>query len=103
MGLAAVAAGAITFKYYFSLGHPEVVLTLTGACLIAVAYFSIRYLRMHKHGLTFEADPDEDGFILTNAEALLQARTFGHTPHAPVHRTEFGGGSAGGGGATGGW
>ena len=103
MGLIVVAASAVTFKYYFSTGHPEVILTLAGILLIGVAYSAIRYLKTPKHGLTFEEEPDEDNFLKTNAEALLQARTFGHAANAPVRTTEFGGGSSGGGGATGGW
>lgn len=103
VALLALAAGAVTFKYYFSTGHPEIILTLAGMALVGVAYAAIRYLKTPRHGLTFEQDPDKDSFLQTNAEALLQARTFGHSATAPAHTTEFGGGSGGGGGANSSW
>lgn len=102
-GLATVALSALTFKYYFSTGHPEVVLVVAGMLLIGIAYIAIRYLKTPKHGITFEEEPDEDNFLKTNGEALLQARSFGHTTHAAPRTVEFGGGSSGGGGATGDW
>ena len=101
--IATVTLSAITFKYYFSTGYPEILLIVAGMILIAVAYAAIQYLKTPKHRLTFEVEPDEDNFLKTNGEALLQARSFGHTTHTtkPEHTVEFGGGSSGGGGATG--
>ena len=69
----------ITFKHYFSLGHPEITLTLAGIVMIAVAYFSIRALKTDKFGLSFKQEPDENAFLKSQAEALLVAQTFGKT------------------------
>lgn len=103
IGLVLIAAAVLTFKYYFSLGHPEITLTIAGAVMITIAYLAINYLKTPKHGLTFIEEPDEDHFLKSNAEALLIAQTF--TPHsAPSSSTdppEFGGGSFGGAGSSG--
>jgi hypothetical protein len=100
VGLAVVAGAVLTFKYYFSLGHPEITLTFAGALMITIAYLSIRYLKTSRHGLTFTEEQDADHFLKSNAEALMIAQTFGqqHTP--PSGSTEFGGGSFGGAGSS---
>ena len=99
MGLILVAAAALTFKNYFSLGHPEITLTIAGAIMIAIAYAAIQYLKTPKHGITFKEEPDEDSFLRSNAEALLIAQTFTQQNTSPSNSTEFGGGTFGGGGA----
>lgn len=100
IGLILVAAAALTFKNYFSLGHPEIALTISGMVMIIVAYAAIRYLKTPKHGLTFKEEIDEDSFLRSNAEALLIAQTF--TPHTtPSSDPELGGGSFGGAGSGG--
>jgi hypothetical protein len=102
IGLLLVAIAVLTFKYYFSLGHPEITLTIAGIIMIMVAYFSIRYLKMDKHGITFKEDIDEDNFLKTNAEALLVAQSFSqqvHTPQQPENN--LGGGDFGGAGSGG--
>jgi hypothetical protein len=101
VGLLLVAAAAMTFKYYFSLGHPEITLTIAGILMIVIAYAAIKYLKTPKHGITFEEELDEDNFLKTNAEAIVLAQSFaqqGGTEQAE-HPIEFGGGSSGGGGA----
>ncbi|MBL7884272.1 MAG: hypothetical protein JNL69_09395 [Bacteroidia bacterium] len=100
IGLLLVAIAAFTFKYYFSLGHPEITLTFAGIAMILTAYFSIRYLKIDKHGITFKEDMDEDNFLKSNAEALLVAQSFSqqvHTPQQPENT--FGGGNFGGAGS----
>jgi uncharacterized membrane protein YgcG len=77
VGLIILTVSVITFKHYFSLGHPEFTLTLAGMIMIAAAYFSIRYLKEDKFGLSFKEEPDEDAFLKSQAEALLVAQTFG--------------------------
>lgn len=99
IGLLLVAAAVLTFKYYFSLGHPEITLTIAGIIMILAAYFSIRYLRSDKHGITFKEDPDEDNFLKTNAEALIIAQTFSQVKQPDT--TNFGGGDFGGAGSGG--
>jgi hypothetical protein len=102
-GLILVAASALTFKYYFSLGHPEIALTGAGIILILVAYFSINYLKKPHHGITYEEEINEDSFLKSNAEALIIVE--GMTQQTPVKQAQngvnFGGGESGGAGSGG--
>lgn len=100
-GLILLAASAVTFKYYFSLGHPEISLTIAGIVLTLIAYFSIRYFKQPKHGITFEEEVDADSFLKSNAEALIILE--GMTPKVPNAQDgfEFGGGKSGGAGSGG--
>ena len=93
-GLIITVASAFTFKYYFSLGHPELILTVAGTLLILIAYFSIKYLSIPKHGLTDEADKN-----YKELEALVIVQSFAKTGAAPDSDLKFGGGEFGGGGA----
>ncbi|MGE0568314.1 MAG: hypothetical protein AB7O73_10225 [Bacteroidia bacterium] len=76
-GLLVLAATALTFKYYFSLGHPEIVLTLAGLLMILVAYLAIKKLKNGHVLLTDEADPNEDSYFKKHTEALAIAQSFG--------------------------
>ena len=98
VSLILIAAAALTFKYYFSLGHPEISLTIGGLIMIGVAYFSIRYLKSDRKGITFKDDPDEDNFLKSNAEALVIAQSFS-APAVQQSGVEMGGGTFGGGGS----
>jgi uncharacterized membrane protein YgcG len=102
-GLVLIAVAVITFKYYFSLGHPEITLTSAGVIMILIAYAAIKYLKTPKYGITFDEDTDSDDFLKTNAEAMLVAQTFAHPGAAAAKGNdfEFGGGESGGGGAGG--
>ena len=54
IGLALTGMAVFTFKYYFSLGHPEITLTITGAILVG---FSLLLLKLLKKGnYPFTAD-----------------------------------------------
>lgn len=97
VSLLLIAAAALTFKYYFSLGHPEITLTLAGLVMILVAYASIRYLKEDKKGITFKDDSDEDNFIKSHAESLIIAQSFGAKSADP--NMDMGGGTFGGGGS----
>ena len=96
-GLVITVASSLTFKHYFSLGHPEILLTAVGALLILIAYVSIRYLKTPRHGLTYEADMDRK-----ELEALAIAQTFGKVA-GPNEGSRMGDGEFGGGGAGGGF
>lgn len=98
VSLILIAAAALTFKYYFSLGHPEISLTIGGLIMIATAYFSIRYLKTDRKGITFKDDPNEDNFLKSNAEALIIAQSFS-APVAQQNGVQMGGGTFGGGGS----
>ncbi len=99
-GLTLVVAAALTFKNYFSLGHPEITLTITGAIMIVIAYLSIKALKIPKYGITFEEAPDEDNFLKSNIEAILIAQDFGQRSQVAPD-VKFGGGDYGGGGSGG--
>ncbi|MCC6186348.1 MAG: hypothetical protein IT256_04270 [Chitinophagaceae bacterium] len=102
VGLVLVAASILTFKYYFSLGHPEITLTIVGAVMMLLAYFSIRYLKSPKHGITFDEDEDESEYLNSNTEAIIIAQNMSAQPDGVDMNTNaegFGGGSSGGGGA----
>lgn len=102
IALILIAAAALTFKYYFSLGHPEITLTSVGIVMILVAYISIQFLKTPKYGITFKEESEEDNFIKTNAEALLVAQSFSQGATEQGTQTDgFGGGKSGGGGAGG--
>lgn len=101
IGLIMVAVSVLTFKYYFSLGHHEITLTIAGAIMVAVAYLAIRILKKNVYGLTYKEDlSSEDSPGYFNAEALLVAQTFG-PQLTPEKEFEFGNGKFGGGGAGG--
>jgi uncharacterized membrane protein YgcG len=100
IGLLLVALSVLTFKYYFSLGHHEVTITIAGAIMVIIAYVSIRILKKNTYGLTYQEDTTEDMPGSANAEALLIAQTFGPKV-TPEKEFEFGGGKFGGGGAGG--
>jgi uncharacterized membrane protein YgcG len=98
IGLVLIAIAALTFKNYFSLGHPEITLTIAGLTMISVAYFFMKYLKTTKHGITFEDEPDGDNLLKSNAEALLIAQSFTPNSSQQSDSPQFGGGGFGGGG-----
>ncbi|MDO1448128.1 hypothetical protein Q0590_17775 [Rhodocytophaga aerolata] len=100
IGLLLLAISVITFKYYFSLGHYEVTLTIGGGILLAVAYFAINYLKKKPGRYTYTEDRSEEEISLEQTEAILIAQTAG-SPTAPDKGFDFGGGKFGGGGAGG--
>lgn len=102
VGLLLVAMAALTFKNYFSLGHPEIVLTLAGSVMILTAYFSIRYLKINRYGITDAEDEERDNVLRSNAEALIIAQSFGQgKATGSSSGTDLGGGDFGGAGAGG--
>jgi len=98
IGLLLVAVSVLTFKYYFSLGHPEITLTIAGIVMIVIAYVSIKYLKTDKHNITFKEEIDEDNFLKSNAEALAMVQSFTQQP-TQAKTEDFGGGEFGGGGS----
>lgn len=102
VSLCILAISVITFKYYFSLGHPEITLSVAGIVMIGVAYFSIKALIADRFGLSFKQEPDENAFLKSQAEALLLAQTFGKTVEKQVDEgVSFGEGDFGGAGSGG--
>lgn len=100
LGLIMIALSVFTFKHYFSLGHHEITLTLSGAMMIGVAYSCIRYLKKNTTPYTYQEDITDDSPSLVQAESLLTAQTFGPSV-SPEKGFDFGGGKFGGGGSGG--
>lgn len=101
-GLVLVVAVAGTIRYYYHMAPPEIVMTIGGIVMIAVAYAITKYLSTPRHGFT-QAEPNDPQFAgLPQLESLAIAQTFqpAATTRTGEH-THFGGGSGGGGGATG--
>lgn len=98
----AIAFSFYTIRFYYSVLPIEVGLTLGGAVLFVIAYFSIKKLKEKESGLTFKPDRINHSDSLLNAEALIVASTFGMKPEAKVDSPmEFGGGGFSGGGSDG--
>jgi len=104
VGLLTIALSAVTFKYYFSLGHPMVTVTLAGALLIGIAVALFQYLK-RKQG-AFTADKlIQDKWSSSDLMALIASQTLGGNKPSGTDGNEemFGGGSFGGGGAGSQW
>ncbi len=101
ISLLLITTSALTFKYYFSLHHPEITLTGAGIIMILIAYFSIKYLKTDKHSISFKENVNEDNFLKKNAEALIIAQSFSSqaTNQHQNDSNTFGGGDFGGGGS----
>jgi hypothetical protein len=98
VSLIALAFSAFTFKYYFSLGHPEITLTLAGAVLITVALALFRYLRTMRNGYTRE-NIIKEKWASANPEAFIMSQTLGGNKMTVEEVGDMGGGgvSTGGG------
>jgi hypothetical protein len=100
IGLLMIALSVLTFKYYFSVSHHEVTLTVAGAILLLVAYYAIRYLKNNSGKFTYQADRSDDNPGFQDTEALVIAQTASGSV-VPEKDFGFGGGKFGGGGAGG--
>jgi uncharacterized membrane protein YgcG len=97
VGLLAIAAGVMTFRYYFHVVPMEVAAIVGGAVLLAFAYFSIQYLKRNKTPFTYEEDGSKPFY--QQAESLIIAQSLGGTTEQEGGKPQFGGGDFGGGGA----
>jgi hypothetical protein len=95
VSLMAIAFSVFTFKYYFSLGHPEISLTAAGTMLLTVSLLLFHYLKTPKHGYTRE-NVLREKWADMNVESLLIAQSLGGNT-VTVHETGGGGDFAGGG------
>ena len=98
VSLLTIALAIFTLKFYFSLGHPEISITIGGAVLIVVSIVLMRYLKNPRNGFTREQ-------LLTNkwdnsdAAAFVVSQTLGG--NAVNDQFKGDGGTFGGGGASG--
>lgn len=100
IGLACMAAGVFTFRYYYHVLPLAWASVIAGAVLFATAYFSIRYLKDNQGAFTFEEDSETS--MLQEIEQQLIEQTIANQPGPTPDKTEsFGGGQFGGGGAGG--
>lgn len=99
VSLIVIAFSVFTFKYYFSLGHPEVSLTLAGAILITVAMGLFRYLRINRSGFTRE-NLIKEKWAGANPEAFVISQTLGGNKPLEGEAVEMGGGGQSGGGGS---
>jgi hypothetical protein len=98
IGILATFASVITFKYYYSLGHPEITLTIAGAFTAGLTIWVLNYLKTTKNGFTREKLLS-DKWDNINAESVLISSTMGGNVAPEKTGTEYGGGEFGGGGA----
>lgn len=96
VSLAVLAFSVFTFKYYFSLGHHGISLTVGGLIMLAISVSLLRWLKTPKHGYTRENILSEK-WANSNAQALIVSQTLGAVKVPEVY--QFGGGESGGGGA----
>jgi hypothetical protein len=98
VSLAAIAFSVFTFKYYFSLGHPEITLTVAGLFLLLITAYLLIYLKSPKNGFTRENIFTEK-WGSSALQAIVISQTLGGNKVTTVPKQE--GGSFGGGGASG--
>jgi hypothetical protein len=104
VGLLTITLSAVTFKYYFSLGHPVLTITLAGALLIVVALFFFNYLKQVRAGYTRELLLC-DKWNSQDLTAIIASQTLGgNKMNSPSgDKVVFKGGKFGGAGAGGNW
>jgi hypothetical protein len=96
VSLAVLAFSVFTFKYYFSLGHHEITLTIGGLVMLGISVSLLRWLKVPQHGYTRENILNEK-WANSNAQAFIVSQTLGAIKAPEVN--QFGGGESGGGGA----
>ena len=104
VGLLTLALGVTTFKYYFSLGHPMLTITVSGGVLIAIALLLLNYLKVIRNGFTRE-QLLHDKWSSKDLTAIIASQTLGgHAINAEIKNDDlFKGGSFGGAGAGAEW
>ena len=101
VSLLVLAFSVFTFKYYYSMGHPEITLTLSGALLLVVTILLFRYLKVPKHGYTRENILSDKWGGNANLQAFMMSQTLGGNHPVDNQGPEIGsGGSSAGGGST---
>ena len=100
VSLIVLAFSVVTFKYYFSLGRPEITLTIAGAILLVISIALINYLKTMRRGFTRDNLLSEKWGNM-NVESFLISQTMGGNQAAVDNQFKGGGGEFGGGGASG--
>lgn len=100
VSLFVLAFSVFTFKYYFSLGHPEVTFTISGIILLLITVMVYRFLKIPRGGFTHEKLLSEK-WADANPEAFVISQTMGGNRVVADEGFKGEGGSFGGGGASG--
>ncbi len=99
VSLLVFAFSVFTLKYYYSLGHTEITLSIAGALLILTAILLMRYLKTMRGGFTRE-NLLAHRWGNMNVEAILISQTMGGNQSTNSDTIETGGGGASGGGGS---
>jgi hypothetical protein len=100
VSLLLIAFSVFTFKYYYRLGHTEIMLLFSGLILSCSAIGLMRYLKVVRNGFTGE-NLFSSKWAALNAEAFIISQTMGGNQVPKTEEiTTGGGGSFGGGGST---
>jgi hypothetical protein len=98
ISLLLLALTVFTFKYYFSLGHPEISITIAGAILLLVTLWLLNYLKAMRNSYTRENIMSEKWGDM-NIEAFVISQTMGGN-QVPDQVETGSGGQFGGGGSS---
>jgi uncharacterized membrane protein YgcG len=102
VSLVVLAFSVFTFKFYYSLGHHEITLTVAGAVLLTIAILLTNYLKKMRKGFTRD-NLLEEKWGNMHLEAFVISQTMGGNQAVTDQEFKGGGGSFGGGGASGGY
>lgn len=104
VSLLVITLTVITLKYYFSLGHPEITITLAGGLLIIISIALLYYLKHPRHGFTRDL-LISDKWHSQDLTAFIASQTLGGNKieTSANDTAEFKGGQFGGGGAGQSW
>lgn len=102
-GVILEVAGILAIKYYHHIMPAETAMMLGGILMILLGYFSIKYLKTPKHGVTFEIykrnNEEEEALLNVVSIAASKVMADQHAPHEQDGVKLGGGEGFGGGGA----
>jgi len=100
VSLLTLVLAVITIKYYYSLGHPEVTITIAGLILLAISLLLIKYLKVSRKGYIrdqiFQSKWDNADLTAFIASQTLGGHQVNEQNHDIGQGGEFGGGGASG-------
>ena len=99
IGLLLFAAIVFTVRYYHTILPIEIMMTIAGVLIFAIAYGLMKWLHEPVHMFTSRSISSKNELDKLQIESLILAQTF--KPGTDAGGTKFGGGSFGGGGASG--
>ncbi len=100
LGVVALVLSVSTFRYYYSIASPEVVLTLGGVAVLSVTAWLFNILKV-KRGVFTRDKLLSKQWISPEASAFAISQTMGGNVQKTDETFKGGGGSFGGGGASG--